>query len=196
VGLLLRAADVAGPLRWRWLLTDERTGRTLADHPVELDPASDELVRFGDLYGYARWHAAPDRRTADESRIVAQAGAWAGRELLGETVGTAIAGAAPVTVRVSVPAEAAPVLLWPLELAHAAGAPLAARGDVTLAYDIAPAGHGAKAAVTGALRVLAVFSQPTQTSVLALRRERHALGAWPGRWSRSWTARWWRCAIR
>jgi hypothetical protein len=29
--------------------------------------------------------------------------------------------------------------------------------------------------VTGALRVLAVFSQPTRTSMLALRRERYAL---------------------
>ena len=26
MGLLLQAVDVAGPLRWRWLLTDEETG--------------------------------------------------------------------------------------------------------------------------------------------------------------------------
>lgn len=176
MGLLLRAVDVAGPLRWRWLLADEQTGAPLADHRVDLDPASDEVVRFRDLHGYARWHAAPDQRTADESRIVTQAGAWAGHELLGETIGAAIVKATPVTVRVSVPPEAAPVLLWPLELAHARGQALAARGDVTLVYDLAPVPGGAKAAVSGALRVLAVFSQPTQTSVLALRRERYALG--------------------
>ena len=37
------------------------------------------------------------------------------------------------------------------------------------------AGGGGKAPVSGELRVLAVFSQPTRTSVLALRRERYAL---------------------
>ena len=106
-GLVLRAVDVAGPLRWRWLLSDAETGAPLADHQVDLDPASDEVARFGDLYGYARSYAAPDRRVADEARIVAEAGAWAGRVLLGEAVGAAIAGGeAPVTVRVTVPAAA------------------------------------------------------------------------------------------
>lgn len=89
--------------------------------------------------------------------------------LLGEAVTAATIAAAPVTVRVSLPPELDPVLLWPLEL------PLAGRGDVTFVYGIAPAAGGAKAAVSGALRVLAVFSQPTETSVLALRRERYEL---------------------
>jgi len=78
---------------------------------------------------------------------------------------------------------------WDLELAHHGGQPLAARGDVTFVYHV---GDGDAAAatdpVTGAvrrsgrkdgtdkaLRVLAVFSQPTKMSVLALRRERYAL---------------------
>jgi len=192
VGLVLEAAEAAGPWRWRWRLRDEDGGGTLASHQVELDPASDEVARFRDLYGYARWHAAPDRRTADEARIVAEAGAWAGRVLLGEAVGAAIAAAAPVTVRVAVPGAglagsglagpelAGPelaVLGWPLELAHVGGAALAARGDVSLVYDVAPdGGHRVKAEVAGALRVLAVFSQPTEGSVLALRRERYELG--------------------
>jgi hypothetical protein len=112
---------------------------------------------------------------------VGEAGAWAGRALLGEPVGVAIAGAAqsgPVTVRVSVPAELDRVLTWPLELAHVNGKPLAALGDVPFVYDLAPVLDGSrrpKAEVAGALRVLAVFSQPTQTAVLALRRERYAL---------------------
>ena len=178
MGLLLQAVDAAGPWTWRWLLTDEDSGEPLADHQVDLDPASDEVAAFGDLYGYARSHAAPDRRTASETGITERAGAWAGRVLLGDSVGAAIAAAAPVTVRVSAPAPADFALWWPLELAHADGVPLAARGDVTLVYDIAPVSSGpgrGKAAAAGALRVLAVFSQPTQTSVLALRRERHAL---------------------
>src|SRR5207247_198490 len=71
---------------------------------------------------------------------------------------------------------------WPLELAEAGGRPLAARGDVTFAYDLAPdqAGRGPdgdSGAIPGdrGLRMLAVFSLPTQLSVLALRRERFEL---------------------
>src|SRR6516225_4116610 len=52
VGLLLQAVDVAGPLRWRWLLTDEQTGAPLADHQVSLDPATEEVTAFADLYEY------------------------------------------------------------------------------------------------------------------------------------------------
>jgi hypothetical protein len=177
VGLLLEAREANGPLRWRWLLSDADTGVLLADHAVDLDAAADELTAFRDLYGYARWHAAPDRRTEDETRIVGRAGAWAGRELLGEEIGAAIIRAAPVTVTVRATAAVLDeVLLWPLELAHAGGRPLAARGDVSLVYDIAPPGPpGSKDDVGGALRMLAVFSQPTRASVLALRRERYAL---------------------
>jgi CHAT domain len=172
VSLVLRAVEVRGPLRWRWLLTDERTGTTLADHEVVLDAGAVEVRAFGDVYGYARAYAAPDRRAEDEARLVTGLGAWAGRVLLGERVGAAIVAAAPVTVRVMAGFAAG----WPLELAHAGGVPLAARGDVSFVY--APAGTTgpAKAEIAGALRVLAVFSQPTRTSVLALRRERYELG--------------------
>jgi tetratricopeptide (TPR) repeat protein len=176
--LLLQAVDAAGPWRWRWLLTDADNGAPLADHQVDLDPASDEVAAFGDLYGYVRSHAAPDRRTVSETAIVERAGVWAGRVLLGESVGAAIVEAAPVTVGVSALAPTNFALWWPLELAHVDGVPLASRGDVTLVYDIAPLPPGpvhGQAAVAGSLRMLAVFSQPTRTSVLALRRERYAL---------------------
>lgn len=175
MGLVLQAVDVTSPYRWRWLLSDEKTGRPLADHLVSLDPLAEEVEAFRDLYQYARWRAVPDRRASDQVKIVAAAGAWAGRELLGEVVGATIAAEAPVTVRVSVPAPAEQVLMWPLELAHANGRPLAARGDVTFVYDIAAGGVRRKDPVGGTLRVLAVFSQPTRTSVLALRRERFEL---------------------
>jgi tetratricopeptide (TPR) repeat protein len=195
MGLLLQAVDVAGslpvPLRWRWRLTDEGTGEVLAEHLVDLDAGCAELAMVRDLYGYVRWHAAPDRRAADEARIVSQVGEWAGRVLLGEKVGAAIVAAAPVTVRVAIPARAAlaggqsaeappagagEMLQWPLELAHVDGEPLAGRGDVSFVYDIAPDGTArAKAGVSGALRVLAVFSLPSQLSVVALRRARFEL---------------------
>jgi CHAT domain len=180
MGLLLEAVDVkvddSASLRWRWLLCDEETGNPLADHPVSVNPAAVDVARFADLYGYTRSYAAPDRRTADQQRYVALAGEWAGRELLGESVGAAIVAEAPVTVRVRVPEALRQVLLWPLELAHAGGRPLAARGDVTMLYDIAPdATLVRKSDPGGSLRMLAVFAQPTETSVLALRRERYEL---------------------
>jgi tetratricopeptide (TPR) repeat protein len=172
VTLVLQAVEVRGPGRWRWLLTDEATGNSLADHEVTLDADAAEMAAFGDVYGWVRSYAAPDRRAEDEARLVAGLGAWAGRELLGERVGAAIANAAPVTVLVSADFAAG----WPLELAHAGGVPLAARGDVSLVYGAAAEPEMVKAPVARALRVLAVFSQPTKTSVLALRRERYALG--------------------
>jgi hypothetical protein len=171
MSLILQAVDVRGPLRWRWLLTDEDTGNPLADHEVALDADAPQVRAFGDVYGYVRTYAAPDRRAQDEARLVADLGAWAGRVLLGERVGAAIVAAAPVTVRVT--ADFA--MRWPLELAHVDGRPLAARGDVALVYGAGGQGGG-KSAIGDALRVLAVFSQPTKTSVLALRRERYALG--------------------
>jgi hypothetical protein len=92
--LLLQAVDVAGTWRWRWLLSDDVVGAPLADHQVDLDQDSAEVAAFGDLYGYAQWNTAPDRRVADEALIVRRASQWAGRELLGEPVGQAILTAA------------------------------------------------------------------------------------------------------
>src|SRR5262249_61821413 len=79
MGLLLEAVEVAGPWRWRWLLRDEETGNPVADHRVDLDPGSDEVARFRDLYGYVHSYAAPDRRTEDGSRFVDAAGGGGGR---------------------------------------------------------------------------------------------------------------------
>ena len=84
--LVLQAVEVRGPGRWRWLLTDEGTGNPLADHEVTLDAAAAEVRAFGDVYGWVRSYAAPDRRTEDEARLVAGLGAWAGTTLLGERI--------------------------------------------------------------------------------------------------------------
>ena len=188
-GLRLEVADFAGPGRWRWLLSEEVSGAPLADYEVDLAGEPGEFPAFTDLYRFVRWNAVPDRRAASEALIVARAGAWAGEAVLGRAVGDAIAGAAPVSVRVVVPAAAGFLLSWPLELAHAGGVPLAARGDVTLFYDLAPglpgaglpgAGRpaglaGAAGGTGGALRVLGVFSLPSGAGVLGLRRERFEL---------------------
>ena len=178
VGLVLGMAEFAGPRRWRWLLTDEDTGQPLADHQVNLEGEPGDFEAFTGLYRYLRWNAVPDRRTSSEAEITARVGAWAGIAVLGQPVARAILDAAPVTVRVEVPGRAGFVLGWPLELAHAGGQPLAARGDVTLVYDLGVSPGRGMAGWRSAdeeLRMLAVFSLPTRTSVLALRRERHEL---------------------
>jgi tetratricopeptide (TPR) repeat protein len=180
--LQLEVRDYEGPLRWRWLLSDESTGAPLADHQVDLAGAPGEFAAFTDLYRYLRWNAAPDRRSADEAEIADRVGIWAGSAVLGQAICDAIVAAAPVTVRVMVPRQAGFLVSWPLELAHAGSRPLAARGDVTLSYELEadPAsrdtGSGPGTGPEGRpLRMLAVFSLPTATSVLALRRERFEL---------------------
>jgi hypothetical protein len=178
VGLILSVDEFSGPRRWRWRLAEADSQRTLADHEVDLDGASDGYRAFTDLYRYLRRNAEPDRRTGSEAQILDRVGAWAGREVLGHAIGAAIVEAAPVTVRVMVPPEAGFVAELPLELAHIGPEPLAARGDVTFVYDLAPVRAGPDRDASpgaGPLRMLAVFSLPTQTSVLALRRERYEL---------------------
>ncbi|TMM36454.1 MAG: AAA family ATPase, partial [Actinobacteria bacterium] len=173
MGLLLQALDVAGPWRWRWLLTDEASGAALADHTVAVDPADEpEAAGFEDLPGFLRRRADPTRRVESEAELVAQVGAWAGERLLGQTVGDAIAAAAPATVRVRVPESAGWLLFAPWELAYAGGLPLARRGDVSLVFDVGAATAGGAARGADApLRMVAVFSLPTETRALGLRRE-------------------------
>ncbi|HEU0089880.1 MAG TPA: AAA family ATPase [Pseudonocardiaceae bacterium] len=175
MGLVLRAVDLAGPCRWRWLLIDEQSGVRLADHLVNLEPDAAETEAFADLYRFLRWRADPERRVSSEAALVHRMGAWIGSVVLGERIGRAIATTAPVTVRVQVPPGAEFLAFRPIELAHAGGMPLAARGDVALVYELAGSARAAKAGVGDALRVLAVFSLPTATSALALRRERYRL---------------------
>jgi hypothetical protein len=105
VGLVLRAVEVAGPHRWRWLLVDGSSGAPLADHQVELDPKSTEVEAFAELYRFLRWQADPDRRVASEAELLGRVGAWIGSVALGERIGRAMVSAAPVTVQVPAGAE-------------------------------------------------------------------------------------------
>jgi len=182
MGLLLAAVEPAGPDRWRWLLTDEDTGATLADHAVALDRRAAEWAGFTDLHGWVRVNADPDpaRRIASGTALVDRVGRWIAAILLGEPVVASIAAEAPSTVRVEVPDELGYLRLRPLELAHHDGRPLAAGGEVSFVYQlgetVADRRHGLAARVErGRLRMVAVFSQPDRTSMLALRRERYEL---------------------
>ncbi len=168
--LRLEVRECTNLTRWRWVLSE--SGKFLADHEVRLDPATWQYEAFTDLLGYLSLHAAPDRRAQDEARIVSELGAWIGAEVLGP-VATALADAAPATVRVVVPGEARVLAFRPLELAHAGHKPLATQG-VALIMD---QGTGtARESRTGdRLRVLGLFSLPEGSRALNLRRERYDL---------------------
>lgn len=172
MSLTLRATDVAGPTRWRWLLVDTNTGRSLADHQVTLDPRSTEYEAFTDLSAYLRRNRLPDDRLGSETAIVSRVSRWIGEQVLGAGLGRHLTG----TVRVVVPPEADFLLTRPLELAEVEGRPLARRG-VSLVFEL-PGGEppvAGKEPVGEALRILALFSLPSRHAVLALRRERYEL---------------------
>jgi hypothetical protein len=177
MSLVLRAieVEVRNDTRWKWLLVDA-AGNTLAYQQVALVNGDADFAAFVDLGRYLRWKADPDRRTDSEVELVRRVGAWAGVQVLGVQIGQVLVDRSPVAVRVEVPTDARFLLTYPLELAHAAGAPLARQG-VTVVWEVeGERGAQAKQAVgDDRLRVLSLFSVPTGLSVLALRRERYEL---------------------
>ncbi|MGI5184183.1 CHAT domain-containing protein [Dactylosporangium sp. CA-152071] len=162
--LILKAIDVDGRHAWRWLLTDA-AGNVLGDHTVRVDRSAWQAAGMDDLHRLVR------HGSGGGSAVLDGFGEWLGREVLGEGIGRAIVAARPATVWVE---AAPPVDPGPLELAHVAGVPLAARGDIALVFRAAGAGQD-KRPVGARLRMLAVFGQPTATTALALRHERFAL---------------------
>ncbi|MEV4132884.1 CHAT domain-containing protein [Dactylosporangium sp. NPDC049742] len=162
--LILKAIDVDGRHAWRWLLTDT-AGNVLGDHTVRVDRSAWQAAGMDDLHRLVR------HGSGGGSAVLDGFAEWLGREVLGEGIGRAIVAARPATVWVE---AAPPVDPGPLELAHVAGVPLAARGDIALVFRAAGAGQD-KRPVGARLRMLAVFSQPTATTALALRHERFAL---------------------
>lgn len=171
----LAVLDYRGPTRWRWRLT-QPGGRFVADYAVDLDERAAEYEAFVDLYRYLRWHAAPDRRQASETEILAQVGRWIGEHVLGP-VGPAMVARAPVTVRLRLPTQAAVLGYRPLELGWVAGRPLAMQ-QVSLVIQETNRNQtvaGGKRPVGERLRMLAVFSLPVDTAALSLRRERYEL---------------------
>jgi tetratricopeptide (TPR) repeat protein len=175
--LTLSVAEYRDPCHWYCGLADAG-GNFLADHEVKLNPADPEYPGFVDLPSFLRAHAAPDRRHQDETRLVEEVGAWIGRNLYGPLAEKILAAGTPATVRVELPAqpeEASGLLYRPWELGHAGGKPLALQ-DVSLVFEIkGEAPPVVRRPVEGALRILAVFSLPTDASALNLRHERYQL---------------------
>jgi hypothetical protein len=128
-----------------------------------------------DLAGFLRDRAIPDQRLKSEAELVNRVGGWIGARVLGEAVAQTILDESPVVVRVKLPEEADFLLYRPLELAHVDGRPLAVQ-DVSLVLEVeGEARGGAKQPIAERLRMLAVFSLPTEGTVLALRHERYSL---------------------
>src|SRR5262249_43810189 len=111
--------------------------------------------------------------------LVDRVGAWAGAQVLGATIGRALADARPVTVEVVLPPEAEFLLGLPLELSYVDGVSLARLG-ISLVHVLGPPSvkqglPSGKQPVGEALRILALFSLPSGEAVLSLRRERYEL---------------------
>ncbi|GAA1017950.1 hypothetical protein Aple_026690 [Acrocarpospora pleiomorpha] len=147
------------------------SGRVLADHQVDLDVNAAEYEAFCDLFRHLARHRLPHDRVGSEAEAVDRVSAWISEQVLGRTILARLSG----TVRVLVPRGAEFLLSRPLELARVSGVPLA-RKQVSLIYELD--GHAKpyeKEDVAGSVRILALFSMPARSSVLALRRERYEL---------------------
>ncbi len=175
--LNLEIVDFTDATGWRWRLRDTR-GAFIAEHQVALDDKTNEYRGFVDLYGFVRWNVAPDSREQDEPLLVERIAKWARSEVWGE-VGDkvlAIAESEPVTVHVQVPTGAETLLFLPFELGLVLDSSPAAL-DVSLVFELGDrkAPH-AKRPIGDRLRMLALFSMPTDQAALNVRRERHELG--------------------
>jgi len=170
--LLLEVKDFKDPLHWRWVLTDGK-GKFLQDFEVDLDSSDPNYSAFLDLESFLETHSAPDKWLDDETRLIYQVGSWMGKEALGR-IGERLAKfSTPVTVRVVVPQEASGLLYRPWEIAVVGDKPPALR-NVSLVFDFS--GEPLKTdPIPDRLRMLAVFSLPTDQSALSLRRERYEL---------------------
>lgn len=173
--LHLEVAAYREETHWLWRLRDEH-GVLLADHEVILDSQASEYAGFVNLYRFVRWYADPASGPEGELALLDQLGHWIGDRVWG-AVGEAIAAQArrsPVVVKVSVPNEAQALMYRPLELGIVAGRPLALQ-NVSLVFELAGESADEKAVVGESLRMLALFSVPTDQAALDARAERREL---------------------
>ena len=175
----LKVSNYESTTQWRWELLDDR-GNHLGDYQVSLDTAAAEYRGYMDPPAYLRAlrDAHGGGRTGDEE-LLRRLGDWIGQHVFGplrDKIRDNLSQPATI-IHVFVPPEAQDLLFRPFELAHlgTGDKPLVEHG-VRFIYQHpdAPANPAPKrkAAV---LRVLTVFSLPTDANPLNLRRERHEL---------------------
>ena len=171
--LILEVSDFKDPQHWRWVLKDE-SGRFLQDQEVCLDPADPNYVALQDLQTYLDSYSSPDKRVTDQLELLDEMSAWIGSQLLGKITDRLAQYRTPIMVRVLTPAEASGIAYFPLELARVGDRPLALQ-DISLVFETADSEPIEKETIGEKLRILAIFSLPTDVSALALRRERYTL---------------------
>jgi tetratricopeptide (TPR) repeat protein len=173
--LYLEVAEFRDSATWLWRLTDDR-GVLLAEQPVALDSSAFEYSGYINFYRFLDWHADPTSGPGGQRVLADNVGRWIGEHVLG-TVGQAIVARArlqPVTVCVSVPSEAEPLLYHPLELGIVAGKPLALH-DVSLVYTLTGEPSFEKQEIGSQLRMLALFCTPSDQPSLDASSERRDL---------------------
>jgi len=172
--LQLTITDYKDEAHWRWVLADDK-GNFIADHEVALDAYAPEYRGFKDLPGYLDYYTP----AKTEEQLLHELGEWIGTQVFGKLTGALSKHKHhPATVvMVSVPDKAQDLLFRPFELAHLDGQPFAERGVRFVYQSPSPAAKrvGEGKGVGAALRVLAVFSLPTDANPLNLRRERYML---------------------
>ena len=177
--LQLSLTDYQDETRWRWVLNDAN-GNFLADHEVSLDRSAKEYSGFAFLPDYLKYYQLP---TVTMETLLEEVGQWMGQQVFGgllEALSDEMTYPATV-VQVHIPSEAQDLLFRPFELAYLDGEPFAQCG-IRFVYELVDEqtkgrkGRKSKKGKPGnELRVLAVFSLPSQASPLNLRRERYGL---------------------
>jgi hypothetical protein len=172
--LHLEVKDFKDPQHWRWVLNDGQ-GKYLQDFPVAINTKEANYQAFLDLDRYLKANSSPDKWLEIQTKLIHQVGSWVGKEVLGR-VGEEIAKyATPITIKVVVPPEASELLYLPWEMAVVGDKPLAMR-SMSLVFEIPdPKPIVNPVPIQDRLRMLAVFSLPTDQAALSLRRERYEL---------------------
>ncbi|HYP56375.1 MAG TPA: CHAT domain-containing protein [Solirubrobacterales bacterium] len=174
--LTLEITDFQDDAHWAWRLLDE-AGNFVADQDVSLDRSAAEYRGYLDLHGYVRWNASPVSPIADEVTTVRRVAKWVRAQAWGR-VGDEILAAAqlePVTVHVKTPPTAKVLLFRPFELGLVLDDGPGGL-DVSLVFDVGEdSGARPEPGTTDLLRMLAIFSMPTDKAALDVRRERHEL---------------------
>jgi hypothetical protein len=174
----LEIVDFRSPEEWLWRLLDA-DGNYMASHEVRIARTDPQQTGFIDVRTYLERAAdrADPKRAEREDAALRSLGEWIYNWVFGAVADAlvSLAEASPTLVTVSVPRQATELLTRPFELAVVGGKPLAS-WDLTLAFEIEGATTPVpKEGVSERLRMLALFSVPTDQTALALRRERFAL---------------------
>jgi tetratricopeptide (TPR) repeat protein len=174
--LTLSATNIESHDCWQWVLAESPGAPAITVSDVNLNPRDPDYAAFSDIRGFLRWHTDPDKRIENEAALTLRVGEWISRNVFGQRLAAELAARAPVTVQLDLPMSLEYLIQRPLELATYSGKELARLG-VTLIFNLTNQidSGSPKEAISDSLRMLAIFSMPTDANALGLRRERREL---------------------